>query len=196
MRTREKVIAITIDDGGDPAICSWMADLLLDEGVAATFFPIGRYVEQSPATWARIARHFPIGNHTAFHAILTRLDDEHIRKQIATDERFVRQATGRPPIAALRPPGGMWDARIARIAADLGYRVLAMWDVSAADTAPNSRPEGMLRRALGGGPGSILLMHCNHPVGKWLLPRIIEGYRERGYDFVTIPELLRLRGAG
>jgi peptidoglycan/xylan/chitin deacetylase (PgdA/CDA1 family) len=190
VRTRDKEIAITIDDGGDPAVCSAMADMLIRKRVAATFFPIGRYVERSPRVWARIARHFPIGNHTAFHAVLTRLDDERIRKQILTDERFVRQATGKPPIHVLRPPGGIWDERVQRIAAKLGYRVLLLWDVSDADTAPNSRPQGMLHRALGGGPGSILLMHCNRPVSKWLLPRIIKGYRDRGYRFVTIPEML------
>jgi peptidoglycan-N-acetylglucosamine deacetylase len=188
--TKDKEIAITIDDGGDPAGCSAMADRLVQEHVAATFFPIGRYVERSPDVWARIARHFPIGNHTAFHAVLTRLDDLHIRKQILADERFIRQATGKPPIHVLRPPGGMWDERVQGIAAGLGYRVLALWDVTAADTASHSRPQGMLGRALGGGPGSILLMHCNDPVSGWLLPRIIQGYRDRGYRFVTIPELL------
>jgi peptidoglycan/xylan/chitin deacetylase (PgdA/CDA1 family) len=188
--TVDREIAITIDDGGDPAVCMAMADTLLQSGVPATFFPIGRQVEQAPAVWARIARHFPIGNHTAFHGVLTRLDADRVEKQIMADERMVRQATGRPPIRVLRPPGGVWDARVQRIAQGLGYDLLLLWDVSAADTAPNSRPEGMLQRALQGGPGSVLLMHCNRAVSQQLLPGIIEGYRARGFRFVTIPQLL------
>jgi len=188
--TPDREIAITIDDGGDPAVCAAMADTLVRQGVKATFFPIGRLVAGSPAVWARIAQHFPIGNHTAFHAILTRLDARHIKRQILTDERLVEGAIGRPPIHVLRPPGGAWDARVQRIADSLGYHVLMLWDVSDADTALLSRPAGMLRAALRGGPGSVLLMHCNRPVSEDLLPRIIEGYRARGFRFVTVPQLL------
>jgi peptidoglycan/xylan/chitin deacetylase (PgdA/CDA1 family) len=188
--TQDREIAITIDDGGDPAVCAAMAGMLLRSGVPATFFPIGREVARSPAVWARIAQHFPIGNHTAFHAILTKLDAGRIERQILTDERLVQRAIGRPPIHVLRPPGGAWDMRVQRVADAIGYHVLLLWDVSDADTALHSRPAGMLRAALRGGPGSVLLMHCNRPVSQQLLPRIIAGYRARGFRFVTIPQLL------
>jgi hypothetical protein len=48
----------------------------------------------------------------------------------------------------------------------------------------------MLRTAMRGGPGSILLMHCNRSVSATLLPAIIKGYRERGFRFVTVEQLV------
>lgn len=188
--THEREIAITIDDGGDPAVCAAMAQTLLRLGATATFFPIGHLVARSPAVWARIAQRFPIGNHTADHATLTRLDAAEIEREILQDERLVERAIGHPPIHVLRPPGGAWDRSVRRVAAALGYPVLLLWNVTDADTALHSHAVGMLRDAMRGGPGSVLLMHCNRPISERLLPRIIEGYRARGFRFVTIPQLL------
>ena len=72
----------------------------------------------------------------------------------------------------------------------MGIETLVMWDTTSADTALHSRPYAMVRSALRGRPGSIVLMHCNRSLSADLLPRIIRGYRARGFRFVTIPELL------
>jgi len=44
----------------------------------------------------------------------------------------------------------------------------------------------MLADATRGGPGSVILMHCNHAFSLHVLPRIIAAYRARGFRFVTI----------
>ncbi|HET7181507.1 MAG TPA: hypothetical protein VFI15_04670, partial [Candidatus Limnocylindrales bacterium] len=91
----------------------------------------------------------------------------------------------------LRPPGGAWDASVAGVARSLGDRALVLWDVTDADTALHSHLTGMIRDSLRGGPGSILLMHCNRPLSERILSRVIAAYRSRGFQFVTIPKLIR-----
>lgn len=196
VQTRQRVVAITIDDGGDPGVCRRMANILRREDVAATFFIIGRYVAAAPRLWRRIARRFPVANHTMFHALLPPLSDERIARQIGMGAQTIARVTGRRALPYLRPPGGAYDDRVRAIAASRGVRTLVLWDTTSADTAPNSRPSGMVRAALRGGPGSIVLMHCNRSLSARILPLIIEGYRERGFDFVTIPQLLGHGSAG
>jgi peptidoglycan/xylan/chitin deacetylase (PgdA/CDA1 family) len=188
-----RVVAITIDDGFDPAVCTAMADTLLRAHVPATFFPIGRVAALFPAVWRSIARHFPLGNHTAAHAILTHLGDVAIRRQIVRDEQLVKHATGRSVIHVLRPPGGVFDERVHAIAEQLGYRVL-IWNTTNGDDHLDTAPATMVADATRGGPGAVILMHCNHPFSLHVLPRIIAAYRARGYRFVTIPGLLRRGG--
>jgi peptidoglycan/xylan/chitin deacetylase (PgdA/CDA1 family) len=188
------VIALTIDDGSSLSACRSMARTLRDHHVVATFFPVGWVVRAHPRFWAGIARSFPIGNHTVSHAFLTTLDSSEIQAQIRRAEDAIEKSTGRAVIHVLRPPGGSWDRTVRRAAAAAGYRVLLIWDTSAGDTSLNSKPSGMIRSALRGQSGSVLLMHCNRQVSADILPAIIHGYRARGFRFVTVPQLLARMG--
>ena len=191
--TAKKVIAITIDDGDSPAVCRSMVKTLRHDHVPATFFPIGSNVASAPALWTSIARHFPIGNHTMHHIDLTSVTPGRARQEIRKQARTVEAVTGRPGIPYLRPPFGAFNPDVQRLAGELGYRALVLWSVSDADTATHSKESGMLRDALRGTRGSILLMHCNAPVSADLLPQIIAAYQARGFGFVTIPQLLHIR---
>jgi peptidoglycan/xylan/chitin deacetylase (PgdA/CDA1 family) len=174
-----------------------MAHILIRMQATATFFPIGRNIGANPRAWRYIGARFPIGNHTQNHPIMTHLSPAAMRAEIEGDARTVRAAIGHPPIRYLRPPGGAWNASVAQVARSLGYRSLVLWDTTDADTALHSHLEGMIRDALRGEAGSILLMHCNRPLSEQILTRVISVYRSRGFHFVTIPQLLggRLKAA-
>ncbi len=187
--TTEKVVAITIDDGYRPDLCVAMANVLREKGATATFFPVVRNVENSPRPWKRIARDFPVANHTMFHAILPPLDERTIRKQISTGRRVLERILGDGAANEFRAPGGSTSPLVREIVRDEGYRRISGWDTTTADTSLNGKASGMIRNALRGGRGSIILMHCNREVSLEILPAIIDGYRERGFRFVTITEL-------
>ena len=157
--------------------------------MAATFFPNSQFVEYHPRFWRRVARHFPIANHTARHPMLTELSDRRVRNQIARAEREIEAITDTPMIKVFRPPYGAYDDSVRRIAADLGYHTLLMWDVSSGDTSGGSAAQ-IRRNALRGRNGSVVLMHGARPETAEALPGIIEGYRSRGFEFVTVPQLL------
>lgn len=187
-------IALTIDDGNDTAVCRQMLRTLRERHVRATFFPVATNVAAHPDFWRDVASDHPIANHTTDHATLTALDDRRIRWEIRRAERIIEGVIGRPIVKVLRPPYGAWDDAVRRVAAGSGYPVLLLWDTSAADTALHSTPDGMVRAALRGTNGSVLLMHCNRQVSADILPRIIAGYRRRGFHFVTVAHLLRRAG--
>jgi len=185
----DHVIALTFDDGWGIEPCRSIRRTLRREGVAATFFPNSQFVEYHPGFWRRVARDFPIGNHTVRHPFLTQLSDRRVRYQIARAERSIEAITGVPMIKVFRPPYGAYDESVRRIAADLGYDTLLMWDVDPADGSRRSAAQ-IRRNALRGRNGSVVLMHCAWPETAAALPGIIDGYRSRGFDFVTVPQLL------
>ncbi len=186
----EKVIALTIDDGYDPAACLRMASILRARGATATWFPIGKNVRRWPAVWERIAADMPVANHTMFHAILPRLPDRLVFRQVNRARLLLERTLPEAATLELRPPGGAWTPRVAAIARSAGYRRLLLWDTTNLDTDLDASRSQRLAAALSGGRGSIVLMHCNHDWSADLLPEIIAGYRARGYRFVTLPELL------
>jgi peptidoglycan/xylan/chitin deacetylase (PgdA/CDA1 family) len=190
VRTTDKVIAITIDDGYSTDTCLSMAETLRRTAATATFCPIGKNVRAHPRSWRSIAAEFPIANHTMFHPLLTRLSQARIEDEIQRQARAVKAFTGVAAQPYLRPPGGSWNDTVRRAARATGLEALILWDTTDADTAMHSSWAAMLRTAMRGGPGSILLMHCNRSVSATLLPAIIKGYRERGFRFVTVEQLV------
>jgi peptidoglycan/xylan/chitin deacetylase (PgdA/CDA1 family) len=193
------IIALTIDDGFDPAACRQEFDYLRSNRIQATFFPAWTGVIKDPALWREIARAgYPIGNHTLTHANLAHrgLAARAIRYQLGEAQRRITALIGRPMLPVWRPPGGAYNQLDLEIAGKLGLHTMLLWSNTDADTALRSKPSGMLRDALEGGDGTILLTHCNRQLSVELLPKIVQGYLKRGFRFVTVPRLLRPYGLG
>ncbi len=183
-------IALTIDDGWSAPRCGQMYETLVATGVPATWFPNAVYVKRAPALWRRIAARFPIGNHTYSHPDLTRLSSTQIRDQLVRDQRVIEAITGQPMAMLLRPPFGALDHRVRRVAHELGYDTLVLWDTSDADSSPRTTLRGGLRAGSRGISGSIVLMHCGPAVTPAILPALIRHYACAGYRFVTVAGLL------
>jgi peptidoglycan/xylan/chitin deacetylase (PgdA/CDA1 family)/pimeloyl-ACP methyl ester carboxylesterase len=184
-----RTVALTFDDGYAPERCLQIADILTDFGIPATWFPNGMYVRSAPKAWRSIGRRFPIANHTLSHPSLVDLSAEGIREELLGNERTIERITGRPMLHLLRPTFGAYDDRVVRVAEGLGYR-LVLWTISAADTSPNGTDRGIAKRALTGGPGSIILMHCGPEVTPRILPIVIARYACDGYRFAALDDLL------
>jgi len=185
------VIALTFDDAWSFSNTQRIFDILQRRKVKATFFPYGRAVLGAQPLWRKIAAAgYPIGNHTYNHARLTRLSPSAIRGELTKARETIERVTGRPMLRVYRPPGGAYNATVQREAAAVGFPTTVMWDVTAADTAQHSSWSSIQRRALSGSNGSIVLMHCAFAVTPAILDAVITGYQKRGFQFVTIPELL------
>ena len=193
-RSDRAEIALTIDDGYDTDVCRQMLRTLRERHVRATFFPVATNVAAHRSFWRDVATDQDIANHTYGHPLLTVQTDGRIAREIRRAERTIERVIGANILKVLRPPAGAWNDRVRRIAAAAGYPVLLLWDTTAADTGPHSGRDGMVRSALRGTNGSVLLMHCNRQVSADILPRIIAGYRLRGFHFVTVAHLLGRAG--
>ena len=187
----DKVVALTFDDGWSTPRCQKILEILLAEKVPATFFPNALYVRQHPEFWRRVAElGFPIGNHTVNHRDLTELSSSAVFKEINRDREIVEQITGVRMIRVMRPPYGAYNKRTLRQSARAGFPTLLLWDTTASDTSRHASERSMIKAALSGRNGSVVVLHCGPKATPRILRRIIKGYRARGFQFVTVPVLL------
>jgi peptidoglycan/xylan/chitin deacetylase (PgdA/CDA1 family) len=195
VRTTQKVVALTFDDGWSPPAGRLILDTLLTEHVAATFFVNARYVHWAPDLWRQIAAAgFPIGNHTYDHRDLTSLTSVDVANDIAKDAAVFRQLTGHDLAPIFRPPYGLHSRRVDAAIRKAGYPTEILWDVVAGDTSPRLPDHALIANAISGRAGSIVLMHVGPASTPRILAAVIASYRARGFRFVTIPELLALGG--
>jgi chitin deacetylase len=187
----DKVIALTFDDGPWPRYTREVLQVLASRNVKATFFMVGREVERRPDVVREVhdAGHV-IGNHSWDHARKPRNPaDEVLRTDAA-----IKKATG-VESTLFRPPYGEMKNGMAARAAREGQCVV-IWSADSNDwkhATAQSITQRILRQAR---PGGIALMHDgggNRASTVAALPHIIDTLRDRGYRFVTVPELLALR---
>jgi peptidoglycan/xylan/chitin deacetylase (PgdA/CDA1 family) len=193
----QPVVALTFDDGDSPAATSSILQTLRGSGVPATFFPVASAMKAAPDVWHRVAAAgYPIGNHSVTHPELTKLSDARLGYEIEGATQIITAMSGRPPIDVLRPPYGEWDSRVAAAAAAGGYSTLMLWDVDPRDWSGISASTIVSRVLSHVRDGSVILLHAGPYHTPEALPAIIAGLRQRGYRFVTVPQLLGRVGQG
>jgi len=185
----QRVVALTFDDGPHPRTCTAILDVLHKEGVRATFFPVGFRLKEYPALLDRmVSDGHEVGNHTWDHRRLTTVDLEKARREVRNVRTLVYERTGIIP-RLVRPPGGTYDTRVLEMCREEGFEV-CLWTANAGDwkrMSANEIADKVLDQVH---PGSIVLMHDEFMQTPLSLPRIIDGLRARGYQFVTASEML------
>lgn len=113
-------LALTFDDGPNPAWTSRLLDILGQHGAHATFFMVGRFAQDEPALVRRVADagHL-IGNHSWSHPNLARAASSCIREELMRTSDTLAQIIGKP-IRFFRPPYGARRPVVLRIARQLG----------------------------------------------------------------------------
>ncbi|HZO91789.1 MAG TPA: polysaccharide deacetylase family protein [Chthonomonadaceae bacterium] len=196
--TGQKCVALTFDDGPDPRYTPRILAILRRYGARATFFEVGRQVQAYPALARAVAAQGNvIGNHTYSHPYLDRKPGWEVAQEIAQCDSCLEAVLGRHSYL-FRPPRGDWNPTIFREVRRRGDHLI-LWTF-AVEHREARTPQAMAARALRlVRPGSILLMHDGADSTRektvQALPLILEGLRARGYRCVTVPELLRIRGA-
>lgn len=195
--SRERpLVALTFDDGPDPQVTPRVLDALGACGARATFFVIGRHVEQRATIAERIvAEGHELGNHSWTHSYFQNFYDR--RRQaddIERNRRLIRQISGREPL--YRPPVGLKSPALARIAHAAGMTIVA-WSLHSRDTYARD-PDAVAARVLARvRPGDIVLLHDGHErasrqrlVAATALPAILRGLQARRLQPVSVSELL------
>lgn len=184
-------IALTIDDGWGPENVRRIFDLLQAHDVAATWMPYARAMHLNEPLWHRIASAgFPIANHTNSHPFMTRLSATKQHYELTNARHVIEQVSGHACLPIFRPPHGSYNATTLRVAADAGYPTVVLWDTTDLDTFGTRSTRRMTAAAQRGSNGSILLVHGGPSLTPVVLPAVIRSYRARGFEFVTLPELL------
>jgi peptidoglycan-N-acetylglucosamine deacetylase len=187
---RRREVALSFDDG-PAALTQSFVRMLRADGAVATFFMIGEQVDPGYRATLReeLRNGDALGDHTWSHPDL--LDSGEVFSQLKGTREVIRRETGYTP-CVFRPPYGAYDSSVIATARSLGLTTIT-WDVDPSDyTLPGvgAIEQRVLAQAQ---PGAIILSHDGGGPRQETLdayPYIIRTLRQRGYRFVTVPELL------
>lgn len=193
-------VVLTFDDGPGKDYTPTILDILADKGAKATFFMVGKQVEKHPEIVRRIVDEgHEVGNHTYGHITVPHAPPPQLAAQIMRTNLVILQHTGVYP-QYLRPPRGLYDMRLRRIAKLLGQE-LVLWSLSSQDWHPRATAAGVSRRIINKVlPGDIILFHDSgsllgnegsnrRPTVEALGP-IIDGIRAKGLQIVAMEEFM------
>jgi len=194
-----KQLALTYDDGPNDPHTLRLLEILAKHNVHATFFLIGRYVQQRPEIAREIvnAGHV-VGNHTFTHPLLTFKSAAEIHHELSTCRSTLEDAIGGNSISNLfRPPFGGRRPAVLRIARELGLEPV-MWNVTGYDwnAPPSAVIEQKVAKQIRG--GDVILLHdgghkqmgADRSQTVVATDQMIKRYKSKDYEFVTIPEML------
>jgi peptidoglycan/xylan/chitin deacetylase (PgdA/CDA1 family) len=125
-------IALTFDDGPNPAWTPRLLDTLAAHNVQASFFLLGNFARATPDLVRRIAAagHL-IGNHSWSHPDLSLESKARIRAELQQTSDTLAQILG-APVRYFRPPFGARRSAVFRIARELGLQT-ALWNAMTSD---------------------------------------------------------------
>jgi len=194
VNTRQKVVALTFDDGPTPGMTEEALSILNEAGVKATFFVIGVNLERNPEEGRKIvAAGHELGNHTYSHKRMVLKTPSFIESEIERTDQLIRQA-GYQSTIHFRPPYGKKLILLPYFLARTSRKTIT-WDVE-----PDSYPEiaadsnkivaHVTEKVR---PGSIILLHVmdkSRSESLKAVKGVITGLKGQGYSFKTVSEVL------
>jgi peptidoglycan-N-acetylglucosamine deacetylase len=193
-------IALTFDacpTGREDEYDEKVVEVLVREKVPATLFMSGRWVEKNKDMVKLLAANpqFEIANHAFWHPHMLEKDDERILRELKRTQDIIRKVTGMRP-KYFRPPFGEVDERLARLAAEAGL-VTVQYDIASGDPDPGLSAKKIIQGVVGEAKGgSIVVFHMNKNGARTaeVLPKVIKQLREKGFELVTLGEMLATTG--
>ena len=185
------LVALTFDDGPGPDTLQTI-EALEAAGMTATFFEVGKLLGEPmfdgiPRAAARFGA---IGDHTWDHISIMGLSASELDAEIARTRRVLGQLTGQR-VFMFRPPLGRHDDSVDAYVRSAGMLQI-MWTIDSGDSmgASDDQIYRTVRDRLS--PGDIVLLHENRGTTQNALPRIIQLVQRKGFQAVTIPQLLAM----
>lgn len=193
LNTKNKIMALTFDDGPDPRFTPQILQVLKEHGVKATFFLLGRQAERYPAITALIAGEgHETGIHSYDHKFLNRLPAAQVQKEIDRTYDVIYRITGKKPLL-FRPPYGFRNSRVLKAAANRGLKIILWTPRANPRDFENPGIKKIVSRVLANArPGVIVLLHDHGGDRRQTVLAteiIITKLKARGYEFDTISSL-------
>ena len=200
-------LALTFDDGPDETWTPQILKILKDKDVPAAFFVIGESASQYP----QIVRNEyqsgnEVGNHTFTHPDFETISKSQLQIELNLTELLLESNLGvktllfRPPYGIDHQPETASEIQMLPIPQAMGYIIVG----ARVDPHDWGEPNGgappptatIVERVLHDaqlGKGNIILMHDgggNRANTVAALPQVIDGLRAKGYEFVSVADLL------
>lgn len=195
VETQRKIVALSFDDGPTPEGVDAVLPILAKYDASATFFLIGNDVERFPGTAEKLlAAGHELGNHSYSHQRNLLKQQGFYETEVNRTQALLKEAGS--GTRWFRPPFGKRLIGLP-LAVDRAGLVTITWDVEDRpeefDGDPRAFASDILERVK---PGSIILMHPmyrHNQTARDALPLVLEGLQERGYEVVSVGEILASR---
>ncbi len=186
-------IAWTVDDGASSEGVRDYLDFVEQYNLRMTFFLTSAY----PA-WMRNKRQLQelvdagrvqLANHTVNHPTLSRLSSAGIKKQLRQCGKFIEDNFGVSAKPYYRPPYGLIDERVIKVANDIGYTSPVMWSGSLGDSATQRKHQILTMGNKWIQDGVILLDHFNDRTPKYVFKELAKTLKRRKLLTVTLDDV-------
>ena len=176
-----KTLFLTFDDGPTPEVTEFVLDTLKEYNAKATFFCLGKNIERHPDIFQKVLDgDHKIGNHTWSHKNGWKTKNKEYFEDI---EAFPLETK------LFRPPYGRIS--LSQISVLKSQYSIIMWDVLSGDFDPKVSNDQCLANVVdNAGNGSIVVFHDSAKARdrlKFALPKVLEIYSDKGFQFATIP---------
>ena len=188
IKSTEKVIFLTFDDGPHPSITPFVLDELKKYNAKATFFCIGKNVLQHGNICSRITTEgHQIGNHTHNHLNGWKTKDTIYLENVAEAKKYIDSPLFRPPYGKIR------KFQLQQLGTPKFQLHAIMWSVLSGDFDKKISPEKCLNNVIKHTTsGSIVVFHDSEKAFERLayaLPIVLKYFSEKGYRFEKIDQL-------
>lgn len=189
--TKERIVALTFDDGPDSAQTPQVLDVLKTYDIRATFFCIGSQLSGNEALIRRMLKEgHTLGNHSYTH---TWRWPFYSKRAMILDMKLCQQELERVAqqrINLFRPPFGVTNPTIGQAVRKLGYRTIG-WNIRSLDTKHPTDHEKVVRRIRKRlRPGSIILLHDRLPESDVLLKLVLDELDRMEYRVVDLEGMM------
>ncbi|MFT3845589.1 MAG: polysaccharide deacetylase family protein [Lacibacter sp.] len=183
--SKEKVLYLTFDDGPHPEVTTFVLDELKKYNAKATFFCIGKNVEENPDIYKRILiEGHRTGNHTHNHLNGFKTKDDIWLNNVKEAAKWIDSDLMRPPYGKIN----YFQAQVLQQSKP-PFKVI-MWSVISADFDTKKTPQQCYNYVKKKGqPGSIIVFHDSEkafPNMKYALTETLKFFSSEGYRFEAI----------
>jgi peptidoglycan/xylan/chitin deacetylase (PgdA/CDA1 family) len=183
VKTNDKAVYLTFDDGPHPEITSWVLEQLNRYNAKATFFCVGENIAKHQDTYNTIlARGHAVGNHTYNHLSGWSHSQNAYFNNIDLCADLVKSNLFRPPYGRIVP----WQ--IQKLKAK-GYEII-MWSILTRDYDKDIDTRQAISATVNNTrPGSIIVFHdslkAEHQLKK-MLPEVLQQLSQKGFQFKSL----------
>jgi peptidoglycan/xylan/chitin deacetylase (PgdA/CDA1 family) len=186
-------LALTVDDGVSSPVVAAFAQFCRDTGTRLTFFVNGvnpSWSDNAPALRPLAdSGQVQMANHTWSHPYLNRISMSAVHDQIRRNADFLRNTYGGDGAPYFRPPYGVHNADIDRVAADHGYTTVTLWSGDIGDSLPETEAN-LVACATGSFlPQQIVLAHANLPTITHCYDQLSQLIATRNLQTVTLNDV-------
>ena len=189
----KKRIYLTFDAGYENGNISKVLDVLKEKNVSAAFFILNHLVLSNTELVKRMAcEGHLVCNHTKDHCDITKLESDDIIKNLSSLEKVYEEKTGMKRAKYFRFPEGRYSEKSLKTIKDLGYKTV-FWSFGYADWDNENQPDiqyAIDKIISNTHNGEVILLHPTSETNAKILGELIEKWREMGYSFGTLDELV------